>query len=141
MSTITQDDYILLKSTLNVLDNQDYQCEKCLVKYKRHNDYKNMTVKLRRLRGCEVKSDRANISMDDLSYRRCPGNYYSRSCVSLIETYQYFDKGILPYEGPLSDQPNKVIEAYKIIGNHYATKQAAEMDKIKAKDGRSKRNS
>jgi hypothetical protein len=80
-----------------------------------------MTQKSRDVKGCfEVKKKPMHTIMisegkESIKFSKCIGNFFDLSVLSLMEMQRQYDKGVLPFPGSLSQQPNKVIEAFAVI--------------------------
>jgi hypothetical protein len=44
-----------------------------------------------------------------------------------------YQKGVLPFPGALSDQPNKVVELFRTIDSHVAEKTEKQIKKMESK--------
>jgi hypothetical protein len=129
ISSITTEDYIKLKGTLYDLANRDFICSECVTKFKGRTDEKEMLRKTKTTRNCETVSTPSMLfQVYDLKSKRCPGNLFSREVVFHYELFQKFKLGILPFQGSLSDQPNKIIEIFKIIEEWEIDRQKKEIE-------------
>lgn len=50
-----------------------------------------------------------------IEYYSCPGNFRKGEIGYVFALFEQFQKGLLPFEGPFSDQPAKVVEAFNLI--------------------------
>lgn len=129
ISGLTTDEWIALKTTLEVMDNDKFQCIKCKTKYS-----DKQFEQVQRLMGCATPTGNHLVGSDrELKFTRCPGNFFSYPCLEVIESHGYFEKGMLPYSGGMFEQPNKIIEAYGIIAAYKYAKMEQEMRKQKQK--------
>ena len=75
-----------------------------------------------------------------MEYHRCIGNFFRDDAIGWIEFHQKWDQGVMPYPGAYADQPAKVIEIMRVIGNYklnWQTEQAKkEALKSKMRGGR-----
>lgn len=53
--------------------------------------------------------------LDNVKYKSCVGNFTLDGLGYYYEVYLNYEKGLLPYEGNLSRQPNKIMEVIQII--------------------------
>lgn len=74
-----------------------------------------MLEKERKLLGCYNSYNEPIHETSDLRYTRCIGNFNSDSASSWIESSDFFEKGIMPFQGGYMEQPAKVIEVMRII--------------------------
>lgn len=113
ISHVTVTESIGLRATLHAIDDDRFQCEKC----------KPAT---RPSKFCLTSSQNvAHVLEPDLRFRKCPGNFFSFSSLNILEMHNSFEGGVMPYPGAFADQPNKVIEAFRIISVHKANMREA----------------
>lgn len=69
--------------------------------------------------------------------------FYSCFCDHLDDSFDYllflqgqFEKGIMPYPGSLIEQPNKIIEVFKLISRLKAEYESKQQAKINKSNGR-----
>ena len=68
------------------------------------------------LKGCSVVKDSPVAKWkDSILYKTCPVNFYNQRFVSYIDLFRHFDKGLLPFEGGLLEQPNKIMDVFNLI--------------------------
>lgn len=122
ISRVNNADYIAILATLTAIDNKEkFYCETCLGKYCGRPDEKAMTQKNRELKGCfgikknPIHTLSVSEGKDSIKFSTCVGNFFDWTVLSLLEMQRLYDKGILPYPGSLSNQPNKIIEAFTVI--------------------------
>jgi hypothetical protein len=53
----------------------------------------------------------------NVRYYTCPGNLYDPSLGYLYSLFEKYERGFLPFEGTISDQPAKVVECFNLIVN------------------------
>lgn len=128
LSTLTNDDYISLVSTVEAAFNGQFNCSLCLKKFPLLPD---RLVEHRTRLGCDGKvnpnfvylpaHDMAN--SPKIIYNRCIGNFYSNNSMELIRYLSKFKKDIFPYPGSYYEQPNKFVESLELINNLIEQKQ------------------
>lgn len=120
-------EYIELKSTLYALDDRRFLCSECLSQYAGRADYESMNMRLRESKACtEIRKQALHSLDDEILYRTCVGNFFKSECVSYLEMFQAYERGVLPFEGVLLDQPNKIMEIFRVIENYKHDKIAKE---------------
>ncbi len=96
------------------------------------HDCKTASPAVKRLMGCDEPLHHPWV-FDGLSFERCP-NFYAEDSVWLtqvFETYNWTQKGFLPYPGTYLDQPNKVIELVNYVDFLMGEKANAERARIR----------
>jgi hypothetical protein len=134
LSQLTNNDYIELKATLYAIDNRDFYCHDCLNKYAHRPDYETMTARTRELKGCFSVKERPIATVDELKFFKCVGNFFRSEVLTLLEMQGRYEKGILPYPGSLSEQPNKVIEIFAAIEQYKREKLEQERKRLELKE-------
>lgn len=127
ISTVRTREYVELKATLYAMDNQDYLCEKCIGRFRKRKDAEAMIAKVQERNACKKTELVARQYVEDLSFHRCVGNFYSHGVMALMGTYYAYKEGHLPYPGSLLEQPNKIMEAFSVIEDWKTKKELAEM--------------
>lgn len=108
-STLTISEYALLLASIEArLEPKKYNCRLCAAKYK--PDKKHIK---RKPKGCYDYSTRV-YRLENILYKTCLGNY-NKSIGFYTEALSMYEKGMLPFKGTLSEQPNKIIEIFNII--------------------------
>lgn len=118
----------MIKSTVEIVHNQSFQCGLCVLKMgeSARESRKNCTGKNKRVR-----------KLDEISYSKCPGNFYNVGYALLLDVHKNFRKGVMAYPGGLLDQPAKFIEAMNLIENIVSAKEIDRMNaQAKAKGAR-----
>lgn len=108
-------EYAYLRATLGAIDNKSYRCHECVNQFRGRTDSATMLERAKKTKGCTKEYAAPVHRIDDIGFTLCPGNFYSKSAEGLIEAYYFFERGILPYPGSLMDQPNKIIEIFRVI--------------------------
>lgn len=100
-----------------------YRCSDCKRKYK--ND-KQKAEKNYELMACRYLAEKPrhnynpehnNKGNPKILYRNCIGNYYDNYFASLINYYNKYNNGILPFNGGLFEQPSKFVEVMELVHN------------------------
>ena len=52
-----------------------------------------------------------------ISYNNCIGNHYNGYWASIINYYQEYNKGIMPFSGGLLEQPAKFVDVMGLVHN------------------------
>lgn len=108
----------------------------CLNKHKGRSDYKEFTEKSRKLKGCYGEVSHIVSKDEDIEFKTCPGNFTNSSVYYYYELFQYYQKGIMPFSGTITEQPYKLSEIFGIL-------QKFDLDRLekqakRAKDGKRK---
>jgi len=123
-------EWVEIKATLHAIENDRFNCSKCLTKYSGREDGSAMTERVRQASGCYgAKGATLHSIGDEIRFSTCIGNFYRPQVASLMESHRKFEAGTLPYAGGLMDQPNKVIEIFGVLTAHRLERQAAEQRK------------
>lgn len=126
-----------MRATLHAITNERFQCGRCLTRYRGRADAEQMTARVRLGMACEeiraepIHHITSASGQREISFATCIGNLYRPGIVRWAEAYALYERGILPFPGPLMDQPNKVIEIFRVIENH----RQAQADRAARKPG------
>jgi len=107
-----------LNSTLHALNNRKFICSDCVSQFKGNGAEEKLEMRQAQM---ACKKDfgstlhKVQINDDTFGYSKCVGNYFSHSALQWIEAHQLYDKGILPFPGGFMDQPNKAVEAMRVV--------------------------
>jgi len=52
-----------------------------------------------------------------INYKKCVGNFYFGEWVSIINNYNNYEKGVMPFSGGLFEQPSKFVECMSLVHN------------------------
>ena len=52
-----------------------------------------------------------------VNFSKCIGNYYDAVWASWVNYYPQYEKGMLPFEGSLMNQPAKFVEVMDLVHN------------------------
>ena len=137
-SELSSREYVELRATLKAMDDARFRCGDCGNQYRSRPDSEKIIAAFRASKACEVVAEKPVQSIDELQFLTCLGNFFSHSAARLVEMHAHFERGVMPYPGSLADQPSKVIDAFRIIGNWKMRRQAEEAEKAR-KEAKKKR--
>jgi hypothetical protein len=138
-SSVTWDDHVSILATFNKIYNQDFNCSRCVLK---HPEARRESS-----RGCSRPVSKAVLvfrdseGKDQVVFKRCPSNFYNGFVAELIGMCSQFEKGILPYQGGLLDQPAKIIDALNMISGLKMEDELKRAEAMRAKQKKLARSS
>ena len=100
------------------------------------HDCDSATESQRREWGCEGPSAQAEWEFEGLKMDRCVGYYANHSpewVRFMFQVFNWREKGILPYHGPLMDQPHLIVEAVDYMDYLFGIKYAPKQRKTRGK--------
>lgn len=86
--------------------------------------------------GCNKISDEPIYIIDNLEFYTCPCNFRSKKFNFLMNAFNAFNQGAMPYPGSLSEQPAKAIEALLLLSHLKEEFKQEQLAKDKAKNTR-----
>jgi len=92
--------------------------------------------KYQKVKGC-ISTPRTNYKVEGFKINKCLGNFTSREVYSYFEMFKVYERGIMPFEGSMMDQPAKLIDLFNMI-EQLKLEKVAEMQK--AEDKKRKQN-
>ena len=118
---------------MHAAHNEEFQCHKCVSKYKGHPSAELMSKRYREQKGCFGVGDRITQRMAEkdwnMEYRTCIGNVYAPVAMTYYEMHTQYEKGNLPFPGSLGDQPAKIMDIFRVINHYKADKMEKELKK------------
>lgn len=130
LSQVTTSEYIEIKASLHVLDNDQFQCGKC------QSQRPELIDKLKQVKGCTTDSPTPIHSIGDkreIRFTRCIGNYFSHVILDLLELHRLYELGVMPGPGSPLDQCAHTIESFNVISQWKQDKLRKELKKERAK--------
>lgn len=96
--------------------NEKFNCWSCLNQYKGKNEKQRdiLIDRLKRKKGCTRDAPRP-WRVENIRFNKCIGNYTSKQVRYLLDSFLLFEKGVMPFEGALMEQPAKIIEVFNMI--------------------------
>ena len=114
MSSISTGEYALFLASLeSKLDPKKFHCGSCITQYGNSERLIKKTERKRKSKGCFDFTSK-NYRLENVRYLTCIGNF-AVPIDFYIEAFGLYEKGVLPFEGNISDQPNKIIEIFQLI--------------------------
>lgn len=113
---------------------REFICQDCLSQYDGRADRDRMVQANRNRKGCDSVRDINLHQFDDLSFGTCPGNFIDRFALYLIRLFDQYQKGVMPFDGPLTSQPAKILEAFEVIGAYNDKVRIEQEKQMKAKN-------
>ncbi len=104
---------ILLASIESRLDPKAFDCGTCIMQYGKSAKMQGKSYRKRQSKGCfdlKTKSYR----LENIRYNNCIGNHVV-PIDFIVDAFLHYEKGGLPFEGTLGDQPNKMIEIFDMF--------------------------
>lgn len=111
ISVLTQREDILLRGSFMATVEEKFNCFKCQNDYRR--DEKLIKV-LRERKGC-FGSDKILYGLGNYQLKTCVGNLTTPDFEHIMYLYDNYERGVLPFDGSPSDQPNKIVEIFNLI--------------------------
>ena len=127
-------EWVEIRATLHAMENKHLICGECQSTYKGRRDEEQMLARLKTSKACATQMQKpVHFIASDLAFKTCPGNYYAPYLSTWLEAHQAYQKGILPFPGTLVEQPNKVMEVFRMIDSHINEKTERELKKMQEK--------
>lgn len=125
ISELTLKEWVEIRATLHAIENEKFNCRKCVAKYQGRADGDTMLAKVQKLQGCkEMLPQPTHKIGEEMSFRSCIGNFTKPQVHALLEAFNRFEQGVLPYAGGLMDQPAKIMAVFDVISAAKAKRQA-----------------
>ena len=113
-SSVTLYEYVILLASLEaVFYPKKYNCSLCRTQYGHSERLIKKAERNRRASGCFDYTTK-KYRVENIIYKSCLGNYQT-NINFFLESFAKYEQGMLPFNGTISEQPNKVIEIFNII--------------------------
>lgn len=134
ISSLSNEDIIFLKANFEYI--YKLRCESMISLHIQRGYSKEIAEKtVKGEHGCDIMSPDPIYQIDNIQFHTCPCNYRHPQMDFIMQATDAYDKGILPFEGSLIDQPSYIIEAINVIQSLKAQHQAEESKKNQGKKG------
>jgi len=109
LSSVTDSDYLQLLANFEILSEKKWNCEACI----RTTDSATRNA----VKGCNGGKTfgLATGGRVVFTVTRCIGNYYNSSVFEFYRAFRLYQKGVMPFEGALMDQPAKVLDVFSVL--------------------------
>lgn len=108
ISEVGNQEYIHLVSTYWYKADKNFNCFHC-------KKEASFTVRDKR-KACSTKKEKEIVNYNGvIKYFVCPSNFFNPAYSQLIDMFRLFQRGALPFEGGLFDQPSKIIEVFSLL--------------------------
>lgn len=121
------------------MTNPQYRCGVCKNRYKTEPDKrKNLMDAM----ACNYiaekprhnyKPEHNNSENPTVKYKNCIGNHFYAKWSGIINFYEKYNSGILPFSGGFMEQPAKFVEVMELVHNLIVEKQEIEKRQIELK--------
>ena len=120
-SSLTTSEYcVLLASVEAALNPEKYLCESCITQYGTSERLMKKTLRKRQAKGCFKEVSRG-IRIENILFKKCIGSF-AVPINYFVEAFILYEKGVMPEMGSLGEQPNKIIEVFRVIEMRRAEK-------------------
>lgn len=89
--------------------------------------------------GCGKIHDKVKYQIGDIGYKSCFCTYRHPDFNSFLFLYKNYEKGILPFEGSILEQPAYIIEIFGLIETLKLDREEEERQRQERDNGRRKR--
>jgi len=123
ISTLSSKDYAEICSAFITLTEPKYRCADCKKKYScdaakwsKHREHMACNYYASKSRHFYMPSFN-NDGNPRVNFTKCIGNYYNAFWANLINYHPKYEKGLLPFDGSLMNQPAKFVEVMALVHN------------------------
>jgi len=106
MNTLSEYETLTVTASIWSIFDKRWNCYHC-IKSKDHE-------RIKKIQGCEF-TPRTFYKIEGFKLNRCLGNFTSREVLGFFEMFKLYSKGIMPFDGCMSDQPAKLIDLFNMI--------------------------
>jgi hypothetical protein len=103
----------LLASIEAKLEPKKFNCFSCITQYGNSKRLLDKSTRARTSKGCFDYTTKQYL-LENIKYNTCIGNFVT-NIDYLLDAFVQYEKGIMPFEGSLGNQPSKIISIFNII--------------------------
>lgn len=105
-SSLTELETLQISASVASIFDKKWNCYSCMT-HKHFEKYK-------KVKGC-VSTPKTNYKIEGFELNKCLGNFATREIYSYIEMHKLYEQGIMPFAGPMVEQPAKLIDMFNMI--------------------------
>lgn len=136
LSSVSDYDLVKLVATWFYSVEERFNCEEQKRKFLLLTQGEQRVKNFEDRNGCNGNNDlsgyvykatnRPRYQWENIVFYNCFCQNYDRSTAALLHQYSFYSRGIMPFAGPLVDQPAKAIEAFSVLDSLKNEKQREE---------------
>lgn len=114
-------DHLQISASFISSTDDEFRCKEIESLYAKREDG-DLQIKLRREeQGCGVLTDDYKVEIDGFGFHSClcHDNFQFKGINDLIYMYNLFNKGVMPFPGSLMEQPNQLLEYFRLLDRLY----------------------
>ena len=133
-------DFVCLQAHFYYATEDRFKCDEKILEYAKRSTYEKAEAMVRKANGCKVIADKVKYQINNIGYKSCFCTYRHPYFNTYLFLYKNYEKGLLPFEGNILDQPAYIIEVFNLIETLKLEKEAEDMAKqekeLERKNGR-----
>ena len=137
-SSLNDYDHALINATWLNLTSEAFQCKRTEDLYRKRSDAE-IVIKMNRItKGCGVLSDSPKVEIGQIGFHSClcHEGFQHPQMGYFLNIYQNYEKGNLPFEGALMDQPAQIMELIGLIDSLHTERDMAQQEKESKKNNK-----
>lgn len=115
LSTMTDGEYVTLVSTFISHTNERLNCGLQKSRLNGRGDISAALAEIERRSGCKADGSKQLFQLGKISFRKCLCNFQNTQLPFLLKLHKHFEAGVMPFEGPLADQPAKLMDVFGLL--------------------------
>lgn len=135
ISRVSDYEFALINATWLNLTNENFQCKKHEGLLKRRADADIAIKAVRQKKGCGVIKSISLIEIDHIAYHSClcHESFQHPLMGYFLTTQAAYEKGMLPFDGGLMDQPAQIMDIISLISQLQSEREAEMQEKANKK--------
>lgn len=127
ISALSLADVAQIKAAWYALTDEKFQCTKIFEKLSQRNDAEVVIQVEKNRRGCGVFTAEPKVVIDNqIGFHTCLCNpdFHHPNMSEILFLFENYKRGVLPYNGTLTEQPAQLMEIFQLIENlHFEREQ------------------
>jgi hypothetical protein len=136
ISSLSTYDMVAIQANFYYIVEDRFNCEEKLKELAARSSYEKARRLVSVSNGCDTIDEKPKYRIDNINYHTCFCNFKHPSIYLFLNLHRQYEKGMLPFEGSLVDQPNYIMEVFSVLSKLRTEKEIEDQKRIKAQDGR-----
>lgn len=134
ISFLQPEERLKIKATFYSLTDDEFRCQEKEALLSQRPDAELQIKNQRREKSCGVISDEVKVEIDNWGFYSClcHEDYKYHGMNHVVFLYNHYKKGVMPFKGCLTEQPNYIIDIFNLLDElykEYDEKQAPKSEK------------
>ena len=108
-------EYVTINANFYYLMDEKFRCEQKVRDFSKRTNYEQARHMINEANGCNKYEVEAKYTVENIEYHSCFCNYKHADMNYFFSLSDAMGKGVMPFDGTLNRQPNKIMEIVSLI--------------------------